>query len=278
MIERARRVAKRNRGRNARTVDEWVVVITATWQKAVESIIETARHLAEAKEGLAYGEWGRMVERLPFGRSTADKLVAIAEDATLTNSEFIPKLPASWGTLYELTKLPEDEVSRLIASERINPDMTHADAAEILKEVREEGVYIYERVPEALGVVAKFMRRWPDPSEFAGLVWNDMQEGDHAMGPDELDAVLRWLTAVHAALSAEDARVEQGEETSALSRRRGGQKKPTPMLDRVRPGAAKSRGERFAGDPEHVIADPLADALHPVVEEKPRSRRRPPRS
>ena len=58
-----------------------------------------------AKTELAHGEFLAMIEReLPFGPSTAQRLMMIAEDARLTNAAHAQFLPSSWMTLYELTK------------------------------------------------------------------------------------------------------------------------------------------------------------------------------
>lgn len=45
---------------------------------------------------------------LPFGESTAEKLMKIASHPLLSKSEHVPILPPAWGTLYELTKLPPE--------------------------------------------------------------------------------------------------------------------------------------------------------------------------
>ena len=52
------------------------------------------------------GIFEAMVEDdLPFGKRTAQRLMAIASDQRLSNTTHVSLLPASWQTLYELTKL-----------------------------------------------------------------------------------------------------------------------------------------------------------------------------
>lgn len=52
--------------------------ITAALQKTVESIIETRKLLIEAKAKVDHGDWLKLVEKLPFGEDTAQRLMAIA--------------------------------------------------------------------------------------------------------------------------------------------------------------------------------------------------------
>jgi hypothetical protein len=54
--------------------------------------------LAPAKADLAHGRWGRLFDEamLPFGKRTAERLMAIANHPLLSNT-----------TLYKLTKVPE---------------------------------------------------------------------------------------------------------------------------------------------------------------------------
>ena len=76
----------------------------------VESIIETGRLLINAKAELAHGEFGAMVaDDLPFAKRTAQMYMAIANDARLTKTNHGSLLPASWRTLYELSRLNDDE-------------------------------------------------------------------------------------------------------------------------------------------------------------------------
>lgn len=68
------------------------------------------RRLIEAKQVLPHGDFGAMIESdLPFGEATARKLMAIADDRRLSNRSQWNVLPPTWTTLYELTKLPDDE-------------------------------------------------------------------------------------------------------------------------------------------------------------------------
>lgn len=132
-------MAERVRGRNTRTPAQWGGLISAEWRKAAASIIRTGELLLEAKQSVRHGEWGDVVDSLPFGHSTANKLMAIAENKTLTNSEFIPKLPPAWSTLYELSKLPDGALVEKFADDTIHAEIKQDEAVALVKNVTTEG-------------------------------------------------------------------------------------------------------------------------------------------
>ena len=52
-----------------------------------------------------------MVEQdLPFGPRTAQRLIAIAASPALSNATHVSLLPTAWGTRYELSRLPEEQL------------------------------------------------------------------------------------------------------------------------------------------------------------------------
>jgi DUF3102 family protein len=107
--------------------------INASWQKGVESILETGRLLIDAKNDLNHGEWGEMIQlKLSFGSRTAHMLMAIAGNPELSNRKHVSDLPPSWGTLYELTKLPGDALKTALAKGAINPKTQRKDVAAML--------------------------------------------------------------------------------------------------------------------------------------------------
>lgn len=190
------------------TTDDWASAITASWQKAVESIIQTGKLLIEAKAALraevGYGSWGEIVEKLPFSWRTADYLMAIAEHPVLSDSQFIANLPPSWGTLADLCALPDNAIKEMIADGRISAGMTRADAAEIIKEVRDGGLYDYERIREAARVLIKFMTKWPEPGTIAERAFDGMVEEGHELNLDEVIKAAAWLGSLGSACRALD--------------------------------------------------------------------------
>jgi hypothetical protein len=103
---------------------EWAARISACWRASFEGILETGRLLAAAKAALQHGDFGKMIEAdLPFKANTAQRLMAIAADERISNAAHAPLLPPVWSTLYELTKLDDDQFEAGIAKGVIRPDM-----------------------------------------------------------------------------------------------------------------------------------------------------------
>lgn len=91
------------------TPDYWVPRILGALGKSVEAILQVGRELIDAKAALP-GEFERMVElEMPFSPRSAQMLMAVANDARIAKANHGSDLPASWRTLYELTKLNEDQ-------------------------------------------------------------------------------------------------------------------------------------------------------------------------
>jgi hypothetical protein len=115
----------------------WAPKIHAEWRKSVEGILGVGQRLIAAKESCEHGEFLRLFKGhedavgkpVPFSVSSADKLMEIARNDVISNSEFVPNLPQSWGTLYELSKLDGETLVAGIKSGEITPDMTRAEAA-----------------------------------------------------------------------------------------------------------------------------------------------------
>jgi hypothetical protein len=106
------------------SVADWAGRIASAWQRSVSSIFEAGRLIADAKAALPHGAFTAMIESdLPFGARTAQMLMRIGEDARLSNPKHVSLLPPSWGTLYELTKLKDDELEARFSSGAIRPDM-----------------------------------------------------------------------------------------------------------------------------------------------------------
>lgn len=108
---------------------DWAARIRSTWGSALQAILDTGQALIEAKAALEHGEFIAMVEEnLPFARSTAFKLMKIAEDKRLSNVSHVKHLPPSWGTLYQLTRLDDATFITAVETGAIRPDMERKDA------------------------------------------------------------------------------------------------------------------------------------------------------
>jgi hypothetical protein len=128
--------------------------IVAAYDKAVGGIVETGKILIEAKAALGHGEWIKMVEHdLPFSLDTVDRFMKIAKHPVLSNSDHWSEFPASWRTLYELARLPEDVLAAKIADRTITPQLERSEVrvllveAGVVKEVKSEATAV-DRVVE----------------------------------------------------------------------------------------------------------------------------------
>jgi hypothetical protein len=107
----------------------FVKKITASWQRGIESFVNTGKELIEAKKALPHGTFEKMIAtELPFDRNTAERLMIIAEHPVISKGAMLPLLPARWSTLYELTKLDDDTLLAKIEDGTITPKLTHKEA------------------------------------------------------------------------------------------------------------------------------------------------------
>jgi hypothetical protein len=142
---------------------DWAERIAAAWRSSVQGILEAGRLIAQAKAALPHGEFAAMIDKaLPFGARTAQRLMAIAADELLANPTHVSHLPASWGTLYEITKLSDDQFVRAIASGAISPDSERGEVRQAFKPERRA-----EREAE-LGA-----RQCALPSKKYGVIYGD---------------------------------------------------------------------------------------------------------
>jgi hypothetical protein len=85
--------------------------IRAAWQSSLRGILDCGRLLVAAKQRLKHGQFEQMIKtELPFGPSTAQRLMAIARDRRLTNPAYAQHLPQSWYNLYRLSTLSDAPV------------------------------------------------------------------------------------------------------------------------------------------------------------------------
>lgn len=113
----------------------WADRINACWRASVEGILEVGRLLTAAKADLPHGEFEPMIAaHLPFTPRTAQMLMAIATDPRLANPKHVSLLPASWGTMYELTKLDDATFDAKIGDGSIRPDIERSEVAALRKE------------------------------------------------------------------------------------------------------------------------------------------------
>jgi hypothetical protein len=119
---------------NIMSPSKWATRICAAWQKQLPGIFETGVLLESAKDELRPAEWRALLsnKELPFGKRTANRLIAIAKDDRLRSETHASRLPACLMTLYELTKLTSEQFEQGIETGVINPKMMRKDLKPLL--------------------------------------------------------------------------------------------------------------------------------------------------
>jgi hypothetical protein len=116
-------------------VEHAVKEIGESWNKAVQSIIDTAvlvhqyknsKHWKDIKE--------QLIERNIMKNSVMSMMTGIAENGLLTSPDNIPLLPPCYNTLYLLTKLDEDVLQDKFRSGDVHPGLKVEDARQWRKE------------------------------------------------------------------------------------------------------------------------------------------------
>lgn len=168
---------------NARTqemkntkADYWAPRINAEWRKSVEGILNAGRQLIAAKGACEHGEFLRLFkghenavgEPVPFGERSAEMLIAISSNKVLSNPNHGSDIPASWRSLYELTKLDDEQIVAGIKAGEITPDMTRAEASALRADpVEKPEQPPHEEMAAAVkNAVTKFVGKLTTPEQF----------------------------------------------------------------------------------------------------------------
>ncbi|MGH7264768.1 MAG: hypothetical protein ACREMB_07910 [Candidatus Rokuibacteriota bacterium] len=119
--------------------DEINGILRPTMSACVQGFIDAGCALIDAKEGLGFGEWGKMfaghpqavASPIPFTQRTGHRLMTIAKHQILTDRTHASVLPPSWMTLYELTKLPDAVLEKALADRLITPGLQRREVGRI---------------------------------------------------------------------------------------------------------------------------------------------------
>lgn len=151
--------------------------INSEWRKSVKAIVDVGNLLRQAKRLCGHGEFLRLFkghenavsEPLPFGEDAAERLMRVASHPVLSNPDQSRNLPQSYQTLYELTKLDDEQILAGIKAGEITPEMTRAHAAALRSDpVDKPAVPPHEEMADAVkNAVTKFVGRLSSPDQFA---------------------------------------------------------------------------------------------------------------
>ena len=107
----------------------------------MNAVLEAGALLIQAKAALTHGEWLRLIrDMLPFGPRTAQRLTVVATDTRLSNTTHGSHLPSSWRTLYEITRLTDDQFKLALELRIIRPDMERSALGIFKKQKRAEEI------------------------------------------------------------------------------------------------------------------------------------------
>lgn len=82
--------------------------ITKLPEEIMHAALKTGQDLIAAQAEHGKISLRNIAEKLPFNWSTASRLMTIAVKLGVSHVKQRAELPASWGTLYYIAKLPED--------------------------------------------------------------------------------------------------------------------------------------------------------------------------
>lgn len=147
---------------NALSLEEFTVAIRASWNKAIESVIETAQMVKRAEDQLDWKQLGELKRRLEqeriMSRPTFSKLAKIAANPVLTAPENLPRLPHSYATLYELAQYDGAIVQQALEEGTIHAAIRHKDVETVLppREKRERNQLTFKRAKSKISVSIRF--------------------------------------------------------------------------------------------------------------------------
>lgn len=117
----------------------------ASLRKSHAEAIALGKALLEAKAALPHGEFGRLFSghedpvegHLPFVHNWACRLMKIANNPALADSQHAVKLPADLEAIYELATMKAAELTAAIEAGKVTPSTTRKEAKEIKAEFSE---------------------------------------------------------------------------------------------------------------------------------------------
>ena len=127
--DQASRVPPGTAERPPDTVESFAAEIRKDWQKTPATILAVARKCAARAPDLDSEQRNKLFKNklMPFGRSTFAKLVGLAGNAALYESDRCQHLPANWTILYELRDCAPEELDRAVKEGALNPNCRRKD-------------------------------------------------------------------------------------------------------------------------------------------------------
>lgn len=140
-------------------VDTFAGMITEAWRASVGGIVAVGRLLMRAKAELPHGQFGLLFKekKVPFSDRTGERLMEVAQHPIISDPTHGSVLPPHWRTLHAMTKIPAEQLKKLIADRTIHGETERKDIEKIAKE------YDPMRILDALSTLLEFQSDWPEP-------------------------------------------------------------------------------------------------------------------
>lgn len=106
--------------------------IRKNWDNTRDGMLEVCKNIFQVKNKFGKEKLDEL--KIPFARQNVNKFVAIGESSLI--EKYRNTVPASWGTLYVLTRLDEVSFESAIRSKKIKEDMTRAEAQELVNRMK----------------------------------------------------------------------------------------------------------------------------------------------
>jgi hypothetical protein len=121
------------------SVEDWAARISEQVGKSAQSLVLLGQLFIDAKSALQHGQWEDLfqTDNLRFRMRTAQKLMQVAKNATVSNAKNSALLPPSLDALATLARLDAKVVQEGIDSGAIRPDLTIAAAKKFALDQRE---------------------------------------------------------------------------------------------------------------------------------------------
>ena len=107
-------------------IQDYAKAINLSWRKTTDSVLETARLCAEADKNLPHDK-SKFFKELEFSKAAFSKLVKIGSHPQLQSEPVKSLLPPNYSIVYEVAKLPDDDLRVALKEGIISPRMTRGD-------------------------------------------------------------------------------------------------------------------------------------------------------
>jgi hypothetical protein len=139
LVDRVFPEPKREAKVPTRTDDEWAAMVRRDLAKTVSGIVAAGRHLAEWKADTTHGDFLALVEETTtLTPRTVQMLMRIGRHPVIRKAQHASLLPPHWTTLYELSRMDEQQLGQAIGDDRITPELQRKDAKAIVRQYRDE--------------------------------------------------------------------------------------------------------------------------------------------